>query len=167
MLTTWFTNNSINIDYRKLLYTEYPNYYVWDPRSLQWTYKKKGFSIGRLPFAHPSASERYYIRMLLNVIRGATSFEALRTVNGIVYKTYKEACIALGLLEDDKECDIALNEAVIWVTPKQLRRLFATLLLYSEVSNPKELWLKFADAMCEDYELISSRKGPTQSSCTI
>ena len=47
--------------------------------------------------------ERYYLRLLFTVVRGATSFENLRTVDGIVFPTFKEACISLGLLENDGE----------------------------------------------------------------
>ena len=43
------------------------------------------------------------MRQLLGVVSGPRSFEHLRTVNNIVYGTYKEACIARGLLEDDQE----------------------------------------------------------------
>jgi hypothetical protein len=41
--------------------------------------------------------------MLLNIICGATSFENLRTINGELYRTFKEAYAALGLLQNDKE----------------------------------------------------------------
>ena len=54
-------------------------------------------------FVHPAAGEQYYLRMLLSIVCGATSFENLRTVNGITYPTFKEACIALGLLQNDEE----------------------------------------------------------------
>ncbi|CAG8760999.1 12855_t:CDS:2, partial [Rhizophagus irregularis] len=37
------------------------------------------------------AGEKYYLRMLLNVVRGSISFENIRTVNGIFYHTFKEA----------------------------------------------------------------------------
>ena len=49
-------------------------------------------------FVHPAAGEQYYLRMLLNIIRGATSFKNLRTIDGIFYSSFKEACITLGLL---------------------------------------------------------------------
>jgi hypothetical protein len=49
-------------------------------------------------FVHSAAGEQYYLRMLLNIVCDATSFENLRTVDGILYPSFKEACIALGLL---------------------------------------------------------------------
>jgi hypothetical protein len=36
-------------------------------------------------------------------IKGSKSFEDLRTVNGQVHPTFKAACLALGLLEDDNQ----------------------------------------------------------------
>ena len=47
---------------------------------------------------------------MLNHTTGATSFDDLRTVDGIVYSTYKDACKVLGLLEDDSEWEIALQD---------------------------------------------------------
>ena len=62
-------------------------------------------------FIHPAVGEKYYLRMLLNVVRGSTSFEDICTVNGIFYHTFKEACIALNLLQDDEEWNQCLQEA--------------------------------------------------------
>lgn len=41
--------------------------------------------------------------MLLTVVRGPRSFTDLRMVNGTTFSTFKEACVALGLLADDTE----------------------------------------------------------------
>lgn len=78
--------------------------------------------------------------MLLNVVRGCTSFNDICTVNGIVYPIYKAACYALGLPQDDKEWMDCLTEAAIWATGNQLCHLFATIIVFSEVSNCKTLW---------------------------
>lgn len=40
--------------------------------------------------------------------------------------------------------------------PYSLRRLFATLLVYCEPTNPKELWEKFEQPMCEDFKILRS-----------
>ncbi|KAF8396453.1 hypothetical protein HHK36_018072 [Tetracentron sinense] len=71
-----------------------------------------------------AVGERYYLRMLLHIIRGATNFEDLRTVDCIIYPTFKAACSALGLLEDDTEWHESLNEASLWATGRQLRDMF-------------------------------------------
>lgn len=36
-------------------------------------------------FVHPSSGERYYLRILFNVAKGATSFEDIRTVHSVVH----------------------------------------------------------------------------------
>jgi hypothetical protein len=47
--------------------------------------------------------------MLLNTVKGCTSFKDIITVNGIVYPTFKEACEVLGFLDDDKEWIDCIN----------------------------------------------------------
>ena len=41
--------------------------------------------------------------MLLNVVKGATSFDEIKTVNGQLCPSFKAACFALGLLDDSGE----------------------------------------------------------------
>jgi hypothetical protein len=49
---------------------------------------------------------------LLTKVKGAVSFEALRTINGVVHDTFKSACIALGLYDSDDKWNACLEEAV-------------------------------------------------------
>jgi hypothetical protein len=44
-------------------------------------------------------------------VRGATSFEDLRTVVGVTYPTFREACEKRGLIETDRLIDDCLTEA--------------------------------------------------------
>ncbi|XP_020262692.1 uncharacterized protein LOC109838679 [Asparagus officinalis] len=60
-------------------------------------------SVGRLVYAHPSSGERFYLRLLLNVVRGPTSYADIKNKDGIQYETFKETCVALRLLDDDNE----------------------------------------------------------------
>ncbi|XP_038687481.1 uncharacterized protein LOC119986860 [Tripterygium wilfordii] len=122
---------------------------VWHKAELQWKKRRAGKCIGRIYYAHPTSGERYYLRMLLNVVKGPTSFEDIRTVNGVVFDTFKEACYALGLLEDDKEWSECLEEVAIWATGEQLRQFFATLLLFCEVSDPLALWNKHLELLTD------------------
>jgi hypothetical protein len=46
----------------------------------------------------PIEGERYYLRILLTHVIGATSFDNLKTINGQICRTFKEACTHLGLL---------------------------------------------------------------------
>jgi len=38
--------------------------------------------------------DRYYLRTLLRIVHGATSFKDLGTIDGILYTTFKEASLA-------------------------------------------------------------------------
>ncbi|GKA34917.1 DNA helicase, partial [Tanacetum coccineum] len=59
------------------------------------------------------------------VIAGCTSFPGIRTVNNIVYPTCRSACEALGLLQDDQEREVTLQEVALTATPAVLRALLA------------------------------------------
>jgi hypothetical protein len=74
--------------------------------------------------------------MLLNTIRGATSWEDLLTINGHVCHSFKEACREKGLLEDDAEWSQVLEEATHWVTGAALHDMFASMLMFCEVTDP-------------------------------
>ncbi|GJS64165.1 ATP-dependent DNA helicase PIF1-like protein [Tanacetum coccineum] len=67
--------------------------------------------IGRIIYSTPASGERYYLRMLLNVVRGTQKFEELLTVNNRLCVTFKAACFAYGLLDDDREWTRAISKA--------------------------------------------------------
>ncbi|GKE61703.1 hypothetical protein Tco_1512070, partial [Tanacetum coccineum] len=50
--------------------------------------------------------------------------------------TFRAACEALGLLGDEKEWDIALEESTASATSKEIRILFAQILIYCDIANP-------------------------------
>ncbi|XP_025703767.1 uncharacterized protein [Arachis hypogaea] len=74
MFTAWMMANRTYVEGRTLTYVEFPSKFVYDLQSRQWKPRRRGFSIGRLSFVHPSTGELFYMRMLLNVQRGCTSF---------------------------------------------------------------------------------------------
>jgi hypothetical protein len=65
--------------------------------------RKRGFAIGRMYYAHPTSGERYYLWMLLNYVKGATSYKHLQTMDGIEHNIFKDACIVMGLFANDNE----------------------------------------------------------------
>lgn len=75
-------------------------------------------------------------------MRGSTSFEELRTVNGQVSVTYREACQELNLLENDAHWDTALAYASNTARSQRIRTLFAIIFTTCFPSNPKDLWEK-------------------------
>lgn len=68
----------------------------------------------------------------LYVVRGPRGYDVLYTVGDVVYKKFKEACYARGLLDDDKEWHEAIEKPSLWATGRQLRRLFVLILDYLE-----------------------------------
>jgi len=135
---------------RNLTYPKMPETFTWDASKKQWKLRQRGHSIGRVYFAGPSAGERYYLRTLLYVVKEPHSWEDLRTVNGITYDTFKEACSALGLLDSDEEYEICLREAALMQTGRQLRHLFSIILLQCSPNNPRELWNSNFNTLSDD-----------------
>ena len=50
--------------------------------------RSKGFSLGRITYVHYVVGELYFLRLLLNHIKGSTSFTNLRKVGGIIYPIF-------------------------------------------------------------------------------
>ena len=88
----------------------------------------------------------------MNHNRGATCFEDLRTVDGVVYQTYREACYALGLLDDDKEYIDAIKEANLWGSDWFLRYLFSILILSESMSRPVHVWDSTWEILADDIQ---------------
>ncbi|KAK4382896.1 hypothetical protein Sango_2828900 [Sesamum angolense] len=99
MLTDYFSMCSKSENARKYLYREFPEHYVWDKQDRCWRERKKRDVIGRISGVNPIEGERYYLRLLLNHIRGSTSFQDLVTVNGVAYSSFKQVAQKRGLLE--------------------------------------------------------------------
>ena len=78
--------------------------------------------------------------LLLVNVRGSTSFEQLRTVDGYLCATYREACQLLHLLENNSNWNDTIKDSVISSSPHQIRTLFSIILLTCFPSNPKKLW---------------------------
>lgn len=49
-----------------------------------------------------------------------------------------------------------ISEAASYQMPHSLRRLFATLLVYCALANPRKLWEQFEDSMLEDYKILQT-----------
>ena len=75
----------------------------------------------------------------------------MRTVRGVILPSFKQACIALGLVEDDSEWDMCLEEASHSSMPRQLRQLFANVLIYCNPSNPSALLEKYLNYLGDDF----------------
>ena len=164
-LTAWFENNAKELENPltgktgnlvepsgpKLFYHQYPRYYTWNTDKKIWKRRVNGqWQIGRMHSAFPSQGERWFLRILLNHVKGATSFQDLLCYENETYDTFKKTCAARELLMDDKEWDKALHEASRIQTGQQFRRFFVMILKENHPVEPLKLWHKFKDHMITD-----------------
>lgn len=149
-LTEWFTANQASSAGHGLTYCQFPSKYTWNATDKVWRRRRRGTKLGRLRYVHPSTGETFYLRMLLMVVRGAKSYEDVRTYEGITYSTFREACQARGLIGDDTEWASLFDEAIIWATAYQLRNLFMTVLVFCDIGNVRALFDKYWKYMADD-----------------
>jgi len=102
-LTAWFDYNSVHDDGLGLIYWQFPQYYIWNAKVKSWHPRQQAKVIGRMYFMLPSKGEQFFLQLLLTIFESGKSWEHLRTWNSQVFATFKEACMAKGLLENDHE----------------------------------------------------------------
>ncbi|XP_025611896.1 uncharacterized protein [Arachis hypogaea] len=149
-MLAWMLANRLFPFGRTLTYSQFPNKFVWKEDISLWMPRKQGFSIGRLTHVPRGSGEDYYLRLLLNIQKGCVSFVDIRTVAGVVYSTFKEACYALGLLQDDKEFVDAILEVGNWASANYIRDLFVVLLLSNNMGRPENVWQQCYNVLSED-----------------
>ena len=152
-LKAWFELNRTDPDARRYLYTEIPLHYVWQDKEREWTRRKRGASkvIPRIHNISPRSDQLYFLRLLLLHVPGCQSFEDLRTVNGRLWTTFKEAAIARDLVQDDTEWYNCMQQAVKYQMPAQLRSLFVCINVCQTVKFPDVLLKEFEKFMWEDF----------------
>ena len=121
------------------LYTDVPKYYTWNNKS--WSRRKQGTDVvgflgvkeahvlGRVYTINPCMlGGMLYLWLLSHHIRGPQSFAELKTVEGDLCSSFREACFRLGLLEDDNQYLAMQEEALVSNSASSLRSLFAVIL---------------------------------------
>ncbi|XP_027182204.1 uncharacterized protein LOC113780620 [Coffea eugenioides] len=153
MLIEFFKMNTTNAtaENLKCFYKDFPQHFVWSSKYKHRTERKRRKVIGRLVSVNPREGERYYLRLLLNHIPGPISFEDLLTVHDKKMNSFREAALALGLLQSDTYIEETLEEATAFQMPFSLRLLFATLLVYCSPTGPTMLWKIFELDFSRDY----------------
>ena len=73
---------------------------------------------------HPNNHEYYFICLLLHNVHGPTSFENLKTVDNILYPTFKAMCQSLDHLESDSHWNDTLSETSVAEVFGKLREFF-------------------------------------------
>ena len=89
MLSKYFRMNQKNKEAQKILFKEFPKHFVWNQRDKLWTPKKQRNVIGRIVVTN-------YLHLMLNHLKGATSFLDLKTINGVIMPSFREAALFCG-----------------------------------------------------------------------
>lgn len=151
-LTAWFKLNNDHIPARQSFYREIPNHFYFDNNQRRWKPRKKRRNvIGRIYSVWVKQVERHSLRLLLLDVKGATSFEDLKTVGGVQYPTFKEAAIARNLLADDTVWERVMEEAIAFEMPIQLRQLFVDICCHCQPLNALILFNNNLEHLIEDY----------------
>ena len=160
------------ITVRDVTYVDMPKHCRYDKKKKEWIKRadRKCDTLGRVDNIHPAAGDRFYLRMLLNSehCKGKKSFDHLKAVESEVRKcgggthlnkkkeilheegcekcrcsTYQEACQKLGMLQDDHEWEMVLEEASSTRSCKNQVGLFVTIALFNSPADPAALFEKF------------------------
>jgi len=152
-LTAWFDLNTRDENARQYLYPDVPYHYVFHQRDKTWRPRRRdsGKILSRMYSAIVTQGERYFLRVLLLHVPGATSFEDLRTFEDVLHPTFRETCLARGLLEDDEVWTHTMEDLVLTAEPYSIRKTFAYILVHGNPSDPLALWNRFRHAMIEDF----------------
>ncbi|CAH1412755.1 unnamed protein product [Lactuca virosa] len=70
--TSWMECNAINSEARDLTYVKFPTKFVWVLNGRFWKRRKVGKAIGRIHSVSPNLGEAYFLRILLNKVKGPT-----------------------------------------------------------------------------------------------
>ncbi|XP_019416779.1 PREDICTED: uncharacterized protein LOC109328006 [Lupinus angustifolius] len=74
MITQFFALNQLDVEARHYIYTETPKYYTWDKGNKEWNRRRNRRRVlGRMYTVSPSEADKFYLRVLLNHVRGPTS----------------------------------------------------------------------------------------------
>ncbi|GBN54440.1 hypothetical protein AVEN_170934-1, partial [Araneus ventricosus] len=156
MLTAWFELNRTDPEANRYLYADIPKHFVWKNNKWERRVRLGDRIVSRLYSVSPKDTERFHLRMLLFHVPGAKSFEELRTYDSVTMESFKEACRARNLLEDDGEWRDCLREASNFQMPAKLRQLFSFICVFCNPTSPLELWEEFKSYLCEDFAVHTS-----------
>ena len=150
-LTAWFKLNEVDDFATKIKYANIPKYFRFkDKKWIKRSRNKKHETIGRLNVVSPKDSERFFLKLILNRVKGATSFKDLRTYENITYSTYRETAIVMGLIEHETQIYNIFEEACQIMLPIQLRKFFASFLLCENIEG-FIIWEKYKKFFTEDF----------------
>ncbi|XP_076043852.1 uncharacterized protein LOC143026948 [Oratosquilla oratoria] len=152
-LTAFFKLCAQNKFVAGLFYHEMPNYFIFDKFTGRWVERRNNTSsLGRIRAVTSKTVELFYMRLLLTHRRGPTSFSDLRTVDGELYSTYREAVKAMGLLNGEDTWRQTTLEIINHTNDrKQLRATYASMLVFSDLEDQTNIWEETKDLFASDF----------------
>ena len=148
-LLQWFELNRRDAAARSLLYSQIPEHYVWHDGA--WFPRQKQVSLGRIYAVSSRNQELFALRRLLSIVRGATGWDDMRSVEGHCYDSFQAACSARGMLADDGDMIEAFNEIVSSsCSLAHIREQFAMLLLNRQCQNTPQFFDMNLEHLCEN-----------------
>lgn len=145
--------NKINKNARKFMYVDIPKHYVFALKQKQWKMRCVFNKVlGRVVSVSPKDVERFHLKLILHRVKGATSFDDLKTYKNITYSSFKETAIAMGLVESDSEIFKIFEEACSIMMPTELRKFFAWFVLSDDFVFSRQVWEKFKIFFCEGFQ---------------
>ncbi|XP_076038876.1 uncharacterized protein LOC143024047 [Oratosquilla oratoria] len=138
---------------RTLYYHQLPLHYVYNLQETIWEERNRNtYSLGRIRAVTTKTVELFYLRLLLTHKKGPKSYEDLRTVDGVMYETNREAVKALGLLTDEATWKDTIMEIINHTNDRrQLRETYASMLVFSDLEDQSEIWEEIKDYFSSDY----------------
>jgi hypothetical protein len=88
-LTSWLEANKNIPSARNYTYIEFSEHFTRHSDGKYWNIRKgKHNKISRITHVNPALGETYYLRMLVHIVKGATTFSEIRTIRGHEYPTF-------------------------------------------------------------------------------
>lgn len=170
MFTAWLQANQDFEAARELTYGQFVTKFVYNRKDRIWKPRKRGFTIGRLIWVPPTTGELFYLRLMLIVVKGPRTYEEIRKVGDVQFHCFRDACFAMGFLNDDKEYIGAIREAFQWGSGYFLRRLFVIMLLSGAMNRPRHVWQNtlhwLSDGiLCDQRNLVNNQGMYQPQSC--
>ncbi|XP_076057470.1 uncharacterized protein LOC143034982 [Oratosquilla oratoria] len=136
-----------------LYYNQLPNHFVFNNTSSVWEERKTtASSLGRIRAVTNKTVELFYLRLLLTHVKGPTSYEDLRTFEGVIYPSHREAVKAMGLLNDEETWKKTILEIINHTNDRnQLRATYASMLVFSDLEDQSGIWEETKDLFASDF----------------
>lgn len=145
---------------RTLRYMDVVQHFRYDAKKRSWIARKRDEAqvVARIRDVSIYSPDVFALRMLLLHVRGPTCFDDLKIYNGKQYPTFLETAKARNLMRGDEVYFSTFDDYMAFQNPRRLRILFAVMLMHKTLTSGEVFWLKYRDALSEDFRLMDVYK---------